>query len=147
MQTCLDKRLFNESPEVIHRLVVFCILSRHLSLIHLRIVHQELLQHILVESTGLRVTERCLLQHRMCTGIDNSLKLCLRDSQAQLFSFVLNQFIVYVCSPYFVFDLVCLLITQSVHAAGEFHYFRIFLYQCLKILSGNCFPVHFTYIL
>ena len=73
----------------------------------------------------------------MHTGINDSLNLSLRYNQTEFLCFLFNQLIIDVCSPYFIFDLVCLLIAQCTVATGELDDFCIFFYQCLKILSGN----------
>ena len=122
-------------------------MGRQLVLTHLGIVYQELLQHILVERTGLRVTEGSLLQDGVNAGIDDGLNLTLCNGQTQFLGFGLNQLVVDIRSPHFVLDTVGLVIVQRIDALRKLHHFGVLFHQCLILLSGKALSVHFTYFL
>ena len=146
-QTSLNQLFLKERPELVHRLIIFCILCRHLRCIHLRVIYEELLQHIFVESTSLRITERGLLQHRVYACINDWLEFCFRNWQTKFFCFVFNQLIVNVVSPNFIFNLIVFFICECTCSSGKFHNFSIFFYQALIILSGKWLSVNLSYIM
>ena len=146
-QTALNQSFLNERPIFIHIVVLFSILCRHLRFVHFGIFYQELVQHILVEVSGLRILERSLSQQRMNASFQDILNFSSRNSQSQCFSFFFNQFIVNVGTPYFIAYLTGLFVIQGGHSTHEFHHFGIFFYQVLILLSGKSVSVHLTNVM
>ena len=146
-QTALNQCFLDEWPVFVHVVILFGILSRHLRFAHLGIIYQELIQHILIESTGLRVAERSLLQQRMHACLQDILNFSSRNCQSQCFCFFLNQFVINVGTPYFVAHLIGLFVVQCSHSTRELYHLGIFFYQILILLSGKSISVHLTYVM
>ena len=86
-QTILTHILLYELPVIVNLLIIASGRSIGLS-IHLRILHQEHVQHILVERASLLVAERRVGQQRLSTCIDDVLYFLISNFQAQLIGFL-----------------------------------------------------------